>query len=72
MRRVVAALCILALFCCIAVSASGAHLSCAIPALTFCFFVFLTQSAVVRRDHNPAVQPLCLRAVSGSRAPPQA
>jgi hypothetical protein len=72
MRRLVAALCIVALLFCIAISVSDADLTCAIPALIFFFFVLLTQSASVRCDRNPAVQSLCLRVVSGPRAPPQA
>ena len=71
MRRLVAALCIVALLFCIALSVSGADLTSAIPALVFCFFVLVTESAFVWYDGNPSVQPLRLSAVSGPRAPPQ-
>jgi len=71
MRRVIAALCIALLFC-IALSVSGAGLTSAIPALAFCFFLLLTPRAFIRCDPNAAFQPLCLRAVTGPRAPPQA
>src|ERR1035437_1138415 len=71
MRRLVAALCV-ALLLCIALTVAGPDLTCAIPALTFCFFVLLMQSAFVRCDRNSAVRSLCSRAVSGPRAPPRA
>jgi len=72
MRRLVVALFIVALLYCIALNVSRADLAFAIPALTLCLFVLLTQSAFVQCDRDSAVQPFCLRGVSGPRAPPQA
>jgi hypothetical protein len=72
LRRLVAALFILALLFCVAFGSSAADLARAIPALAFCFFVLLTQFAFVRPLRNRAVRLLCLRVASGPRAPPQA